>query len=113
MRAIARNRESSQSAAMSDKVRYYVGDDPHGYGGVEVSAEQARAYAEAIATEASALFPQLEILVGIPDGFMVGPAHFAAHGWVQANWRRVRVRVNQERGWEEQFGGALWVSPRE
>ena len=96
---------------MSEKAVYYVGTDPHGYGGVEVSQEQAEAYAEAIAAEIRLMHPDQPVAVGIPDGYFPSGEQLVIHGWVQAQWRTVRKRVNAARGWEEQFGGALWTKP--
>jgi hypothetical protein len=97
---------------MSAKIPYYVGDDPHGYGGLEeVSKEQARAYAKAIAAAAAAEFPECEVTVGFPEGmdiFIPKPEQIPIHGWVQANWRSIRAKVNEANGWEEQWGGSLW-----
>jgi hypothetical protein len=93
---------------MSEKIRFYVGNDPHGYGGHEVSQEQADAYAKAIAAELGQTFPAAEIAIGVPDGFLPAGEQLKMAAWVQANWRRVRKEVNEARGWPEQFGGQKW-----
>ena len=95
---------------MSEEAPFYVGNDPHGYGGEEVSQAQADAYAAAIADGLRAKFPGREVVIGLPAGGLGSNAkQLALIGWVQANWRRIRAEVNTAQGWEEQFGGTLLV----
>lgn len=93
---------------MSELVPFYVGNDPHGYGGLEVSQEQADAYAEACAAELRREFPGFAISIGVPDGFLPNAQQAKLAAYLQANWRRIRGEVNAARGWPEQFGGSLW-----
>lgn len=90
-----------------EEVVYWVGTDPNGYGGEdEVSAEQARAYGEAVATQLRVAFPAVKVEIGRAPTLVLSREQLAPHGWVQRNWRRIRAEVNAARGWSEQVGGA-------
>ena len=94
-------------ARMGAAITYYVGDDPMGYGGAdEVSVEQARAYAEAIAVEMRRALPAFDVRVGHPATYApLAPEQYPAHAFVQRNWRRIRAEVNAAHGWDEQYDG--------